>query len=120
MVGAACLTAALTPARALHAQKDVVRTLMPAVVTIEAGPATGSGFFVAPDTVRTNRHVIGGASDFGRVRFSNGATSPAYVSSTAVDADLALVRVEQPPAAHPTLALRPTRRSTPATAAARW
>ena len=89
-------------------RQDVVRAVMPAVVTIEAGQSTGSGFFVSAETVLTNRHVVGSASSV-RVRFSNGAQSSGYVSSTASDADLALVRVEQPPASHPTLRLAPAR-----------
>ncbi len=94
----------LTEAR----REDVVRAVMPAVVTIESGSATGSGFFVSADTVLTNRHVIAGSSSV-RLRFSNGTQSSGYVTSTASDADLALVHVEQPPASHPTLRLAPAR-----------
>ncbi|MEQ1731772.1 MAG: trypsin-like peptidase domain-containing protein [Vicinamibacterales bacterium] len=89
-------------------REDVVRAVMPAVVTIESGSSTGSGFFVSADTVLTNRHVVDGAGSV-RVRFSNGTQSSGYVSSTATDADLALVHVEQPPASHPTLRLAPAR-----------
>ncbi len=89
-------------------REDVVRAVMPAVVTIESGSATGSGFFVSADTVLTNRHVIAGASSV-RVRFSNGTQSNGYVSSEASDADLALVHVDSPPASHPTLRLAPVR-----------
>jgi hypothetical protein len=81
-----------------------VRAVAPAVVTIETTAATGSGFFVAPALVLTNKHVVNGGSSM-RVRFADGKTSSAYVSTTAADADLALVRVEQPPVSQPTLTL---------------
>jgi hypothetical protein len=74
------------------------------VVTIEQGRTVGSGFFVAPGIVLTNRHVVDGANSV-RVKFSNGRTSAAYVTSVASDADLALVRVDAPPAPQPTLSL---------------
>ena len=87
-------------------REDVVRAVMPAVVTIETGSATGSGFFVSSDIVVTNRHVIANASGV-RLRFSDGSTSQGFVSATAGDADLALVRVDQPPPGHPVLRLSP-------------
>jgi S1-C subfamily serine protease len=77
-------------------REEIVRTVMPAVVTIETDVATGTGFFVRPGIVLTNKHVVNGSSSM-RVRFSNGQVSPAYVTSTASDGDLALVRVEVPP-----------------------
>lgn len=89
-------------------REDVVRAVMPAVVTIESGPATGTGFFVAADVVVTNRHVIA-ASNSVRLKFSDGTTSTGSVSVTASDADLALVHVDQPPAGHPVLRLAPAR-----------
>jgi S1-C subfamily serine protease len=88
-----------TPAR-----EDLVKAVTPAVVTIQTDRGIGSGFFVAPALVLTNKHVIDGASSM-RVVFSNGRTSPAYVTSTAGDADLALVKVANPPAPQMTLDL---------------
>jgi S1-C subfamily serine protease len=76
-------------------REEIVRTVMPAVVTIETNVASGTGFFVGPGVVLTNKHVVNGGSSM-RVRFSSGQTSPAYVTSTASDGDLALVRVEGP------------------------
>jgi S1-C subfamily serine protease len=84
--------------------EEIVKAATPAVVTIETDIATGTGFFVAPGLVLTNRHVIDGTSSM-RVRFSDGGTSPAFVSSTASEADLALVRVATPPSPQPTLLL---------------
>jgi len=90
-------------------REDVVRSVMPAVVTIQMQGVSGSGFFVSPDTVVTNRHVIAGGGAI-RLRFANGQTSSGYVVETASDADLALVRVDQPPASHTVLQLASTNR----------
>src|SRR6188472_892225 len=55
-------------------REDVVRSVMPAVVTIQMQGVSGSGFFVSSDTVVTNRHVIAGGGAL-RLRFANGQTS---------------------------------------------
>lgn len=89
-------------------REDVVRAVMPAVVTIESGTSLGTGFFVAPDVVLTNKHVVSGAGSL-RLRFTNGSSSSGFVSATASDADLALVSVDQPPASHPSLRLNPAK-----------
>jgi S1-C subfamily serine protease len=61
--------------------------------------AMGSGFFIAPDLVLTNRHVIERTPD--RLIVINkklGGTTPAHVvaASTAPDRDYALLRVDMP------------------------
>src|SRR5579864_6063349 len=50
------------PSGAPMTTEAIVKALTPAVVTIETNLGTGSGFFVAPGVVLTNRHVIEGAS----------------------------------------------------------
>ena len=95
-----------TPALALNGaeirREDVVRAVMPAVVTLETPATSGSGFFVDSDLVLTNRHVVGSASSV-RVRFASGNTATGMVVNAAADADLAVVRVDQGPD-HPVLA----------------
>src|SRR5581483_8384059 len=86
------------------AREAIVRRVAPAVVTIEAADVVGSGFFVAPGLVVTNKHVVGGGSTV-RVRMANGRTSGGFVAAAATDADLALVRVDSPPNPQPTVAL---------------
>jgi S1-C subfamily serine protease len=85
-------------------RESLVSSVVPAVVTIEQGRVVGTGFFVAPGVVLTNRHVVDGAS-LVRVKLSGGRSSSASVMSLASDADLALVRVENPPSPQPTLSL---------------
>jgi hypothetical protein len=85
-------------------REDIVRAVTPAVVTIETSAGTGTGFFVAAGLVLTNKHVIAGSSSM-RVKFANGSTSPAYVSTAADDADLAVVRVERSLPSPPALSL---------------
>jgi S1-C subfamily serine protease len=92
--------AAAAPPKAEMSREEIVRAVMPAVVTIETDVAAGTGFFVGPGIVLTNKHVVHGGSSM-RVRFSNGQTSPAYVTSSASDGDLALVRVEVPASTPP-------------------
>lgn len=89
-------------------REDIARAVMPAVVTIETGTATGTGFFVNADTLLTNKHVVGTSTSV-RLRYAGGASGTGYVTSTASDADIALVHVDQPPPGHPTLRLAPSR-----------
>lgn len=86
-------TAALGPSPSREA---VVRAVGPAVVTIETARGRGSGFFVAPHLVLTNRHVIEGSSSL-RVTFADGSAAHGYVRTEASDADLAIVRVDDAP-----------------------
>jgi hypothetical protein len=92
-------TVSPTPAapdpRAPAGLEDVVARSAPAVVRVETGSSTGSGFFVAPDTVLTNVHVVAGASSV-TLRKTNGSTVSARVSSSAPDIDVAILKVSVP------------------------
>jgi S1-C subfamily serine protease len=85
-------------------REDIVRAVTPAVVTIEARGSVGSGFFVAPSLVLTNRHVVesGGVLT---IRLANGSTTTGTVNATASDADLAVIWVDRPVPSQPVLAL---------------
>jgi len=74
---------------------DVLQSVMPGVVTIESAQASGSGFFVARDTVVTNHHVVGDNASV-RVRLLTGDVLSGTVARIALDADLAIVRLDQP------------------------
>jgi V8-like Glu-specific endopeptidase len=76
---------------------------MPAVVLIETSAGRGSGFFVAPDTIVTNAHVVGRDSSVS-IRRANGETTTARVESVAQELDLAVLKTTGS-AAQATLAL---------------
>ena len=75
------------------ALEDVVSRAIPAIVSIEVGQGRGSGFFAAPRTVITNRHVIQDNVSV-TVRLSTGQTMPGRVEASSTDYDLAVVRVD--------------------------
>jgi hypothetical protein len=84
--------------------EDVISRSMPAVVRVEAGGGFGSGFYVAPDTILTNVHVVGGSSSV-TIRRIDGSTISARVDSTAPEFDIAIVRIGTPDPAQPTLTM---------------
>jgi V8-like Glu-specific endopeptidase len=83
----------VAPPGPVLSREEIVNRVLPAVVTIQAGNATGTGFFVDRDLVMTNHHVVGDASVV-RVRLSDGTGSTGTVWRLASDADLALVHVD--------------------------
>jgi S1-C subfamily serine protease len=84
--------------------EDVIGRSLSAVVRIETSGATGSGFFIKPDTIVTNVHVVGNNVSV-TVRHSNGKTVSARVEITAADFDVAVLRISNPDPAQPTLAM---------------
>jgi S1-C subfamily serine protease len=83
--------------------EDVVARVVPAVGTIQAGGARGTGFFVRPDTVVTNAHVVDGETS---VRLhTGGRTHHARVVAISTSSDLALLRVLDPRPGQPTVSL---------------
>jgi hypothetical protein len=71
--------------------EDVVARALPAVAAIQAGASRGSGFFVRPDTIVTNAHVINGLSS---VQVQAGAASyTARVVTVSTATDLAVLQV---------------------------
>jgi len=75
--------------------EDVISRSMPAVVRVEAGGGFGTGFFVAPDTILTNVHVVSGSSTV-TIRRPTGTTLSAHVEVTAPELDIAVMRVSNP------------------------
>ena len=81
--------------------EDVVSQTVPAVASIDAGRARGTGFFVEPDTVLTNAHVIQGVTT---VQLSVGnASYLARVVIVNTGTDLAVLQVSNPNPRQPTL-----------------
>jgi hypothetical protein len=84
---------AIAPPGPVLSREEIVRRVMPSVVTIETVSGTGSGFFVDRGVVMTNHHVVGDASNV-RVNLSDGTSTSGRVTRLAADADLALVDVD--------------------------
>ena len=72
--------------------EELISRVQPAVVRIETASAIGTGFFVRPDTIITNAHVVESNLTV-TIRRTTGATSVARVEQTAPDLDLAVLKV---------------------------
>ncbi|MGH9349696.1 MAG: S1C family serine protease [Vicinamibacterales bacterium] len=92
-----------SPAPTLASLEDVVSTVVPAVVSIHAGRSRGTGFYVRPDYVLTNVHVVEGHTSVEIV--VNDAKRSARVMATSRGADLAVLRVYNADPQQPTLRL---------------
>jgi putative serine protease PepD len=85
--------AAAPPAAAEGSISAAAASVLPGVVSVRAGRATGSGFAVDQQGhVVTNAHVVEGASDVSLV-LSNGRTVDADVVGSDADNDLAVLQV---------------------------
>jgi S1-C subfamily serine protease len=72
--------------------EDVIARVLPSVVSIHAGSGRGTGFFVRPDIVLTNAHVVGTNTS---VRLQSGSTDyQARVVRLSPGADLAVLQVD--------------------------
>ena len=72
--------------------EEVVSRGIAAVVVVETARGKGSAFFVAPDTLLTNVHVVTGFS-YVTIRRSDGRTATAYVGATAPEYDVAVLKL---------------------------
>jgi hypothetical protein len=87
-----------------RALEDVIDGAMPAVVRVHAGDNRGAGFFVRPDTVLTNAHVVGSRT-YVTVALANGASVPSRVVTRRDDLDLAVIRTSSTASSQVTLPL---------------
>jgi S1-C subfamily serine protease len=83
--------------------EDVISEVVPAVVSIQAGSSAGTGFYVRPNLVITNVHVIEGHSSV-QLR-GGGKDRTARVVSRSPGADLAILEVYDHDPQQPTLKL---------------
>jgi hypothetical protein len=99
-------TPSVAPAAASAAPglEEIISRVMPAVITVKTAASRGSGFFIAPDTVITNVHVVGGASSVTIVR-EQGRTSDARVETADPRYDIAVLKVWNPAADQATIAM---------------
>ena len=74
--------------------ETIVNESLPAVASIDTGTARGSGFFVKPDVVVTNNHVVEGQSSV--TLQAGNAKYTARVMTTSPGVDLALLQVYGP------------------------
>ncbi len=93
---------ALTPSAASF--EDIVGAAAAAVVSIETSAGRGSGFFVSPELVITNAHVV--ESNYSvTLRLSDGTSLPARVLRSSPEVDIAIVRVNEPRPAQATMVM---------------
>jgi hypothetical protein len=86
--------------------EDIIARTLPAVVSIQAGQARGTGFFIRADQVLTNAHVVEGQSSV-QLQIGN-AKYLARVASVSKASDLAVLQVYNANPAQPTLPLGST------------
>jgi S1-C subfamily serine protease len=91
------------PAGALESIEDVVSAALPAIASIATGTTVGSGFFVRPDLVVTNAHVVEGQSSLLLEAGGNKYTARVIMVSTGYD--LAVLQVSNPNPSQATLRL---------------
>ena len=87
-----------------RAVEDIVSWASEAVVMVQTSDGRGSGFFVQPDLLITNAHVVGIETSV-TLHLSDGSTRPARVERTVPEVDLALLRTARPPTAPAVLEL---------------
>jgi S1-C subfamily serine protease len=81
----------------------VIATVLPAVASIDTGTGRGSGFFVKPDMVLTNAHVVEGQSTVQLVAGDTRYTARVTLATSTLD--LAILQVYNPNPRQPTLRL---------------
>lgn len=84
--------------------EDVIGRAMPAVVRVETASGFGSGFFIAPDTLLTNVHVVG-ANTTVSLRRPDGRILMGRVDAAAPELDIAIVRISTPDPNQATLSM---------------
>jgi S1-C subfamily serine protease len=84
--------------------EEVIGRAMPALVRVETATGFGSGFFIAPDTMLTNVHVVGTNASV-TIRRPDGKTMLARVDRSAPELDIAVIRISSPDSNQPTLAM---------------
>ena len=75
--------------------EEIVGNAAAAVVSIETGSGRGSGFFVTPELIVTNAHVVEN-NGFVTVKLSDGTAMPARVLRSSPVVDIAIVRPNTP------------------------
>jgi S1-C subfamily serine protease len=85
------------PVSSLESFEEIVGNASAAVVSIETGTGRGSGFFVTPELIVTNAHVVQNNTNV-MVRLSDGSSIPARVLRSSAVVDIAIVSPTTPKA----------------------
>lgn len=85
------VAATSAPAAGPASLEDMIAAATPAVVLIETPSGRGSGFFVRPDVIVSNAHVVRGSTTV-KLTFADGKAGSALVIAVAEHVDLALLR----------------------------
>jgi hypothetical protein len=111
---AAVAPAAIAPVvdSASMSLEDVIGRAMPAVVRVETPRGSGSGFFVATDTILTNVHVVT-TNTFVTIRRPDNTTMQAHVDTIAPEFDIAVLRIASADPGQPVLPLGSGMRARP-------
>jgi putative serine protease PepD len=88
---APALVTSVAPLPPTASLEDVVSRILPAVGSITAGQSRGTGFFIRPDQVLTNAHVVQGQTSV-TMQVGN-TTYNARVTTISTGSDLALLQV---------------------------
>ena len=96
------------PAPRTRALEDVIGAALPAVVLVETPGGRGTGFFVAPDTVVTNAHVVE-AHAYVALKLAGGESLTGRVVQRSDALDLAAIRTADTRSGQATLALATSR-----------
>ncbi len=91
-----------------RALEDVISASLPAVVLVETPGGRGTGFFVTPDTLITNAHVVEGAA-YVTIKLSTGEAISGRVMQRSDDLDLAAIRTNDSRPGQATLPLASSR-----------
>ena len=102
----------VTPGTPAARMEDVISRAMPAVVRVETSRGFGSGFFITPDTLLTNVHVVG-ANTTVTLRRPDGTTLTGRVDAAAPELDVAIVRISNPDPNQTTLSMGSGARARP-------
>ena len=84
--------------------EEVIARALPAIVSVRAGQNRGTGFFVRPDAVLTNAHVVEG-HPFVELETADHRRVPARVTRVSAATDLALIQPQTFVPGQATLAL---------------
>jgi serine protease Do len=90
---AAVTAAAAAPGAAPLTTAEIARRALPSTALLRCEDGLGSGFFVSPDMLVTNAHVLCPAGETIRVTFADGRGTTAEVLKSDPEIDLALLRV---------------------------